>query len=218
MWEAVLIAAVVFVGVVAAAGLFVFLPLLRRSDRGARDTFARWAATHGWRYDDRSHPAWSARLPGHQNGTVVFALTGVVDNRLVTAAEYRAESHRFTVLVVHLDRPYPPLAVLDRELSREIGDAFAASLPIHTGDAAFDRRFRVSAVDQRYARLMLDPVVVQAQLDGPVERWSLAGRDLLTYKLGKPSNPAAIPDLARPVLHLADLLEERAYGESAAQE
>ncbi|MBF6357812.1 hypothetical protein IU449_25270 [Nocardia higoensis] len=218
MWEAVLIALVVFVGVLAVAGLFVFLPLLRRSDHRVGETFARWAAAHGWHYDDRAHPAWTARLPGHQIGTVVFTLTGVVDNRPVTAAEYRVESHRFTVLVVHLDRPYPPLAVLDRDLSREIGDAFAGSIPIHTGDAAFDRRFRVSAVDQRYARLMLDPVVVRAQLDGPVERWSLAGRDLLTYTLGRPGNPAVIPDLARPVLHLADLLEERAFGEPAVRE
>ncbi|WP_157171839.1 hypothetical protein [Nocardia higoensis] len=217
MREAVLIAVVVFAVVVGAAGLFVFLPLLRGSDRPRRDTFARWAATHGWRYDDRAHPAWSARLPGHDSGTVVLSVTGVVDNRLVTAAEYRCESHRFTVLVVHLDRPYPPLAVLDRELSREIGDAFTGSTSIHTGHAAFDRRFRVIAVDRQYARLMLDPVVIQAQLDGPVERWSLAGRDLLTYRPGRPSGPAAIPDLARPVLHLADLLEERAYGEPPAR-
>ena len=216
MREAVLIAVVVFVVVVAAAGLFVFLPVLRGSDRPRRDTFARWAATHGWRYDDRSHPAWSGRLPGHDSGTVVFTVTGVVDNRLVTAAEYRYESHRFTVLVVYLDRPYPPLAVLDRELSREIGDAFTGSTSIHTGHAAFDQRFRVIAVDRRYARLMLDPVVIQALLDGPVERWSLAGRDLLTYRLGRIDSPQAVAEIARPVLHLADLLEERAFGEPSS--
>lgn len=217
MWEAVLIAGVVFVVVVAAAGPFVFLPVFRHRDRPRRDNFARWAGAHGWRYDDRSHPAWTARLPGHDSGTVTFILTGMVGNRLVTAAEYRFGPHRFTVVVVHLDRPYPPLTVLDRHLSREIGDAFAGSTPFHTGHAAFDRRFRVTAVDQRYARLMLDPVVIQAQLDGPVERWSLAGRDLLTYTPGKARSPAAIPELARPVLHLADLLEERAYGEPAAR-
>lgn len=217
MREAVLIAVVVFVVVVAAAGMFVLLPVLRHSDRTHRDNVARWASAHGWRYHDRPHPAWSARLPGRESGRVVFAVTGVVDNRLITAAEYRFESHRFTVVVVHLDRPYPPLTVLDRELSREIGDAFAGSTPIHTGHATFDRHFRATAVDQRYARLMLDPVMIQTQLDGPVERWSLAGRDLLTYTPGAPSSPAAIPELARPVMHLADLLEERAHGDSTAR-
>lgn len=217
MREAVLIAVVVFVVVVTAAGLFVFLPVLRGADRPRRETFARWAGTYGWRYDDRAHPAWSARLPGHESGTVVFTVTGMVDNRLVSAAEYRCESYRLSVLVVHLDRPYPPLTVLDRELSRELGDAFTGSTSIHTGHAAFDRRFRVIAVDRQYARLMLDPVVIQAQLDGPVERWSLAGRDLLTYRVGRFGSPQAIPESARPVLHLADLLEERAYGEPTAR-
>ncbi|HLS78491.1 MAG TPA: hypothetical protein VK083_17045 [Nocardia sp.] len=215
MREAMLIAVVVFVVVVTAAGLFVFLPMLRGTERPRRDTFARWAATHGWRYQDRTHPAWSARLPGHESGTVVFTVTGTVHNRLVTAAEFRGESFRLSVLVVHLDRPYPPLAVLDRELSRELGDAFTGSTAIHTGHAAFDRQFRVVAVDRQYARLMLDPVMIRAQLDGPVERWSLAGRDLITYRPGRFAGPHAIPEQAEPVLHLADLLEERAYGDSA---
>ncbi|MBF6444926.1 hypothetical protein [Nocardia farcinica] len=210
MRDAFVIGLVVFVAVLVVAGLFVLLPMYRRSDRPRRNAFAQWAASHGWHYDEGVRPAWVARLPGRDGGGVAFTLTGVAEGRRVTVAEYGFDTHRFVVVVVHLDRPYPPVAVLDRSLSLQLGDAHYGATPLHTGHAGFDRRFRVTAVDRQYARLMLDPEVVEALLADLVPRWSLAGRDLLTYDLGRLRDPAAVPGVVAPLSRLADLLEERA--------
>ncbi|MET8779712.1 hypothetical protein AB0H49_28930 [Nocardia sp. NPDC050713] len=223
MVEAFRIGLIVFVAVLLAAGFGVLLPLRVRRRRAAGQTFSEWGTPHGWRFEMAPLVPWTARLPGRNPTGLGATLTGELGGHQVTVADYSYQTsawngqivhtttHRFVVVVVLLERPYPPVAVVDVAALSEPGSALFSDVPVTTGHRDFDHRFRVTAVDTNYARLLVGPQLIAAHLEGVVPRWSLAGHELLSYQTGRLGDPDAIPDLAAPVLHLATLIERRAH-------
>ncbi|WP_431970789.1 hypothetical protein [Nocardia sp. bgisy134] len=222
MVEAFRIGLIVFVAVLLTAVFGVLLPLRARTRRAAGQTFDQWATRHGWRFAHSPHESWTARLPGHDPEGLGVTLTGELGGRQVTVADYcfqtnawtgeivSTTTHRYVVVAMLLERPYPPVAVVDVAALSQPGSALFCDAPITTGHREFDDRFRVMAVDANYARLLVGPPVIAAHLAGVIPRWSLAGHELLTYRTGRLEDPDAISDLAAPLLHLASLIESRA--------
>ncbi|WP_431958155.1 hypothetical protein [Nocardia lijiangensis] len=223
MVEAFRIGLIVFVAVVLTAGFGVLLPLRARTRRATGQTFNLWAVRHGWRFAHSPHESWTARLPGHDPEGLGVTLTGELGGHQVTVADYcfttnawtgeivSSTTHRYVVVAVLLERPYPPVAVVDVAALSQPGSALFSDSPITTGHREFDYRFRLTAVDSNYARLLVGPQVIDAHLAGVIPRWSLAGHELLTYQTGQLDDPDEIPDLAAPLLHLATLIERRAH-------
>lgn len=211
----VFIAPVAFVVVVAV----VLIPIAIRSERRRRQRFENWAAAHGWTYALRPRADWAARMPGHSRRSVGIALTGGLGGRWVTVADYSYQTssssgdgssstttHHFIAVVVFLDRPHPRTAVVDRGPLSKLGRSLFGDKPTATADPLFDARFRITADDPDYARWLIGPPLIAAHLTGTIPTWSVAGNELLAFQHGHLRNPESVPDLAAPLLRVADLL------------
>ncbi|MFE9327003.1 hypothetical protein ACIHDR_36355 [Nocardia sp. NPDC052278] len=204
--------------------LIVFVPLTIRAERERRRILRQWATQHGWTFADSSRARWVSRMPrgGRYLGVT---LTGQIAGRWVTVAEYRYETetvaatvgprsasnrttttHHLIATVVVLDRPFPSVNVSTRGVLSKLGRTLFGDKPTATGDASFDSRFRINAVDPDFARWLVGKPLIDAHLAGTVPDWSLVGQELLTYRAGRLRDPSAIPTIAAPLLHVADLL------------
>lgn len=223
MEEAFRIGFPVFVAVLVVAGLAALVSLTARNRRADTSTPQEWGRRRGWRIAPQSRAAWMARLPGHAaEGVLGLTLDGEFDGRRVTVAEheYRLRTgsgstlttvtYHCVAVVVAMPHPYPPVAVTDRTEFMRLGTAPFGDDPVATGHAGFDGRFVVTAVDPHSARMLLSPELIEAHLAGEVPRWSVAGRELITYRPGRLDTGGDIPDLVTPILRVAKLLEQRA--------
>ncbi|WP_433679275.1 hypothetical protein [Nocardia sp. CA-119907] len=198
--------------------LAVAIPLLMRAERARRAGLWQWATQHGWTFAESSRAPWMSRLPGHRRQRLGVTLTGQFGGRWVTVADYSYETtstnadsttthtHRFIAVVVLLDRPMPSALVHRRGAMSKLSRSLFGDRPTATGNDWFDSRFRIAAADPDYARWLVGKPLRDAHLAGAVPDWSLAGRELLTYTPGQLRDPNAIPALAAPLAHVADLL------------
>jgi hypothetical protein len=210
----------VLLGVVMIGLLVVVVPLSIRAERARKEALWRWATAHGWTFVESSRPPWASRLPSGHHGRVGVTLTGMLGGRWVTVADYSYQTtstvadsttttiHRFIVVLVQLDRPHPPVAVVGRGLVSQLGRALFGDRPTATGNVMFDSQFRITAADPKYAGWLVGPPLFAALIAGAVPQWSVVGTELLTYKATshRLSDPSSIPWLAAPLLHVADLL------------
>ncbi|MFI9511105.1 hypothetical protein [Nocardia sp. NPDC052566] len=185
-----------------------------REERQRVQSLQDWAAKNGWRYTKGGPLAWRSRLP---SGTIIGAtLTGTVDGRPVTIAEFRyssgakdsATNHAVAVLVL-IDGRHPPVDVDRRGMFSKLGRSLLGDRPTATGNEAFDAEFRISAADPNYARLLVGPPLMAAHLDGSVPWWSVDGNGLLTWHHGRVKDPGTVPTVAAPLIRVAELLGRR---------
>jgi hypothetical protein len=211
-----LIPVFVALGVAALAALVVTSV---RAERRRRERIRQWAARNGWTVTERPAVDWGTRLPGGNRRGVSLLVSGVVSGWPVGVAEYSYQTtssdsdgssstttHRYTVTVVRLAVSYPPLAVVSRGALSRLGRAVFGDKAAATGHDAFDRQFRVQARDPALARTLLGPALIAEHLAGRVPAWSLAGRDLLTWRSGWIKEPDQIATLAAPLVRVAELL------------
>ncbi|MFF3224167.1 hypothetical protein ACFYV7_15345 [Nocardia suismassiliense] len=213
---------VMLVGAAGASVVVALIVLLvvavqrsMRAERARKTQLWEWSRAHGWSYTERARAEWTSRLPGRNPRGLGVVMTGHLGGRWVTVADYKHETsssdgssttHHYIVIVVRLAQPHLPVSVLSRGSLSQLGRSLFGDKPTATGNPTFDYRYRVVAPDPHYARRLIGPQLITAHLYNAVPHWSLAGQDLLTYHKGQLRHPKAIPALAAPLLHVAELL------------
>lgn len=207
-------------GCVALVVLVVIAAVFaHRNEQRRIAAIADWAAAHGWQFVRRPAVDWHRRLPGRAKGGVAWSAHGTVAGRRVSVAEYswterrtsgmgKDESttlvtHRYVVAVVHLDRPLGTLEIESRGSVSRLSRRMFGAGPV-TGDAEFDRRFKVTG------DLAVPPRLIAAYLTGGVPAaWALQDADVITWRDGTLTDPERLPGQADPALRVTHLLTGR---------
>ncbi|MFI6047337.1 hypothetical protein ACIA8C_37365 [Nocardia sp. NPDC051321] len=202
--------------------LIVFAALSIRVERQRRNRLQAWGRANGWSFTQHARADWTARLPGRNRSGLGVMLTGQAGGQWVTVADYHYKTtstsyssdnssttsttrHHYIAVVVQLHRPYPPIAVEPRGPLSQLGRSLFGDKPTATGNAAFDSRFRIRTSDPNYARWLIGKPLIDAHVANISPPWSLTGQHLLTYRTGRLHDPAMIPAIAAPLLHIANL-------------
>ncbi len=208
--------AALFVGLLTLAVVVGITGVRRERERTAG--LAAWARANGWGFLTRPGTNWPQRLPGHHRRGVTLALTGVVNERVVSVGEYHyteshttgssstSTTHRYVVVGLRLPAAYPPIAVAPRGGLSRLGRTLFGDGRASTGNAAFDERFRIATADPALVPALIGPALLGAHLAEQVPPWSIVGDELLTYFPGTLRDPAAIPGYAAWLGQVADLL------------
>jgi hypothetical protein len=220
MVAGLIIGVLVAVPVVLFVVLLAVLPMAIHADRARRAILREWAAAHGWTYSASSRAPWTTRLPGRNGRGLGVTMSGQFGGRWVTVAEYSyrttssngdsttTTTHRFIVVLVLLDRMYPPVGVYHRGLLSQLGRAMFGDKPTATGNVLFDSRFKIAAADPVCAKALVGPRLIDAHIARAVPQWSIVGAELLTCipASGKLRDPNQVIDYAASLLRVADLL------------
>jgi len=198
----------------------------RRAQRRA-DGLRSWAQQNGWVVIERPDVGWGARLPGGARRGVSVAVSGVMRGRRVSVGEYAttdtqfttvtdgaggtststtSHTHHYTVAVAMLTRPLPDTAIERRGGTSRLARAIAGPGDSATGNAAFDRAYRIRTTSPSSIPAWCSPALLDAHLHGHVPEWSVHGIELLTYRSGR-LDPAVIGPQAEQVAYLAALLD-----------
>jgi hypothetical protein len=199
----------------------------RRRERRRGDRLRSWAQHHGWVVVE--HPAvdWGRRLPGGNRAGVTVLLSTVVRGRRVSVAEYTVtdvqitsvpdgaggttpstttNTHHYTITVALLTRPMPDTTVEPRPKLSRLARAVTGTGETSTGDARFDRAFRIRTAEPAAIRFWCTRPLIDAHLHRRVPAWSVHGTELMAYHPGR-LDPATIAQHADPVIYLAALLD-----------
>jgi len=193
--------------VVALLVLFVVrqVGVQSRREKARLEALEQWARTHEWQLVSRPELEWVRRVPGRNQRGVSLAGSGTLHGRPATIAEYSytsgEEKHRYVLLLVRLDHDYPAMAVYRRSSLSKLGRTLFGDTPTEVGNEPFDREYRVTGV--------VTAALVNEQVAANLPPWSLEGRELLTYRVGRIEDPATIPAELAPLLRIADLIEPR---------
>lgn len=206
--DAMLPVAIIAVGVclMVLIGVLGYLAAKRR-----REQFAAFAASRGWTYvqrDDR----WAHRFQGHPFGTgddrrADNIVTGEYDGRTFEAFDYsytttststdanghtttHRETHSFSVLALETRVALPRLEVTPEHwFGRVVGRLTNRDIELESED--FNRAFRVSADDPKFASDVLNPRTMQQLLGRPHLSWRIEGTDILCWQNGE-QHPAGV--------------------------
>jgi hypothetical protein len=198
----------------------------RRRERRRTDAVRSWAQANGWAVTDRPAVDWGARLPGGARDGVSVVLSGVVRGRPVSVGEYMmtetqvsttsdatggtststsSNTVHYTVAVARLTQPMPDTTVEQRGGLSRLARAVTGPSESATGNAAFDKAFRIRTANPPAVRAWCTPALIDAHLRGHVPAWSVHGVEVLTYHPGR-LDPPAIVSHAERVAYLAALL------------
>jgi hypothetical protein len=115
-------------------------------------------------------------------------------------------THTLLVTAVRLPHRYPAIAVVRRGALSRLGRTLFGDGASATGNAEFDRRFRIRTRHPDLARALVGPALIAEHLAEHIPTWSLADHDLITWREGKITDPELIPALAAPLMRVARLL------------
>jgi hypothetical protein len=206
----VVLAAIVIVAVI------YLLPLAYRSQRRKRKNQERQrlAAARGWRFAD-SEPDLLRRWRGDPFDRpgdfrkVLGVVHGEVGGRAFTAFDYQRRAlvttrgggqyEVVTVWALPLPAALPSLRVVPAGARRKGGPGAIA-----TGDAEFDRHFKVEASDPGFARALLTPELTAWLRDAGLGPWRTEGAWLLhTRDAVRRTTPEALVTTAEQLAALA---------------
>ena len=190
------------VAVVAAVGWAAW-----QWERRHRQALATLAAERGWDYSS-SDDSWADAFGGAPFGTgsrrqADNVLQGRVDGREMVAFDYRYETystdgngsrhtrvHRYAVCAVLLPAPVPTLELRPETVLTRLGGALG--LPdVDLESEAFNRRYRVTSREPRFAYDVLHPRTMELLLTGEPRNLRLSGRDAVTWAAGR-QTPAQV--------------------------
>ena len=213
------------VGAVVLVIALIVVSVLRERER--KERLREWATHNGWSMTLSPSVDWGRRLPGHNRRGVTLALSGTIDGRPVTIAEYyhkeettssglndrsststSTRTYYYVLLVVRLSRPGPSIGVYRRRALSKFGRFLFGDRATAIGQEPFDSEYRVAAKDASVVPQVLRPALVREHIAGYLPEWSLEGQDLLTYHQGRIGDPTTIPDMFGPLLRVATLLEK----------
>ncbi|MET7394615.1 hypothetical protein ABZS66_14095 [Dactylosporangium sp. NPDC005572] len=211
---------------VGCVGLFLVAVIAgavvaRRKERERVERIRQWAGAAGWRLEVRPQVEWGRRMPGRNRRGVSLAVSGQLDGRPVTAAEYSyttttstgtngtssTTTYHYVILVVGMRGVWPVVAVHRRGKLSRFGRALFGDRATAVGYKPFDRDYRVTADDPARVRGVLGRDLIAAHAAGRLPQWSLGGRELLTFREGRIVQPEALPAELAPLVRVADLIE-----------
>ncbi|TDC49325.1 hypothetical protein E1212_18550 [Jiangella ureilytica] len=200
-------ALVVLLFAALAAGVLVVVQYARFAARRRVADLRGFVRSRGWQLT-ASDGGLTRRWPGppfHPGGGVARPVVrGTHRGREFTGFEYLYEvtpsasaktaiPHRHLVVVVPLPGAVPDFAVTRQNavagaLARVL-DLPGAEVPETAGGAGpagseFGRRFHVACADPLFAATVLQPLVVQRLVEGPVWEWRLSGTDMIAWDGG----------------------------------
>lgn len=195
--ETVVAVGVMMVFALAAAGLLVA--------RRRRDAVRAWADQAGWtfRRSDRSLVSrWSGPpfgVGGVRRATeIVSGPASPTSGRTAVSFRYTfavqgggdgssTVTHEHHVVAVLLPASLPPLDVVPETIGTTIAKAFGGQ-DIRFESADFDRRWRVTSPDLRFAHDVVHPRTMSRLLEPDLAgmRFRFVGDALLTWTLGRP--------------------------------
>lgn len=201
--------AVVAALVVAGVGLYL--------QHKRREALQEFAAAQGWAYDRRDDSLvrrWAG--PPFQRGSsrrATNVLRGTFEGVPMTAFDYQytvrsgsgdnrsSTTYRFGVCVMALPTAMPDLQVVPEGIFGRMRSALGFSgISLESED--FNRAFRVSCGDARFASDVLHPRMMERLLADPGEGWRFEGADAVLFDEGRQS-PA---EIMRRVRLLRDVL------------
>jgi hypothetical protein len=212
----------VLIGVLLISLLIAVILTAKRRERERQDRIARWAAEHGWSIMKNPSISWIDQLPSRQ-GRIPLLVYGSLNGLTVGVAEYTYTTvtqstgpngqpstttitHALLVTAVRLPHRYPAVAVVRRGVLSRLSRAVFGEGATATGNAEFDRRFRIRTRHPDVARALIGPAVIVEHLADYLPTWSLADQDLLTWREGRITDPGQIPALVEPLMRVAYLL------------
>lgn len=197
----------ILIGVALLALLVLAGYLGYRAAKKRRELFAQFAQSHGWTWvaeDDTWVDRWSG--PPFDQGDHRRAknvLQGQRDGRPIAAFDYSYQTHstdskgnrttsthRYAVCAVGMPTQLPRLEVTHENVLTRAGRALGfADIELESED--FNRKFRVSCPDRKFATDVLHPRQMDMLLQKGVVAWRMEGSDLLCWDDGQHS-PAQV--------------------------
>jgi hypothetical protein len=211
-------------GCVALVGLVILIAVLeQRRQRRRWASLAAWAARNEWAIVAKPDVDWGSRLPGRNKRGVAFALSGVVQGRSVSVAEYsyvertssrRADgssdttttTHHFVVTVARLNRALPSTSVGPRGTMSKWARSLFGPGETATGHQDFDRAYRIATADPAAIRHWCTPALINEHLVNGAPAWSVHGSELMVIRPGQIKDPEQIKTSVQPAVRLAALL------------
>jgi hypothetical protein len=189
----------VLVGGVLLIG--VAMVLSYRSNAKRRQKLMAYAASRGWSYraeDPALAVRWNAAPFGQgDRRRATNVVLGQDRNRPFVAFDYRFETesndgngnrttttHRYAVVALALPTFLPGLEVTPDNVLSRAASAMGLGHDINLESDDFNRRFRVSSGDPKFASDVLGPRTMQALLSAPTFSWRIIGSDLLAWWTG----------------------------------
>ena len=203
----------VLVAVVCAVGYVVW-----RIEQQRRARYLAFAAERGWTYTPRDD-SWVDRFEGSPFGRgssrrATHVLRGEFAGRDMVAFHYRyltrshngqqqtTQTHKFTVVALALPASLPWLELTGENVLTRIGSALGlADVELESED--FNRRYRVTADDRRFAYDVLHPRTMEQLLAQPTVNLRLSGADALLWDNGF-ADPEELPGMLAPLAQLVD--------------
>ncbi len=189
--------------IIGGVGVVVALIFINAAAaRKRREAMFAAAAARGWTFTPE-RPDLVARWPtGTPFGTgdsrrARDVLSGVIRDREFEAFTYSYETsstdskgnrttttHRFAVVALALPTFLPTLEVTPESVIHRAFDAIGLGSDINLESEDFNRAYRVSSKDPKFASDLLPPRVMERLLAGPRFAWRVAGTWVLTWSQG----------------------------------
>lgn len=197
-------------GALVVAGIAVYAAM---ADSKRRERLFAAATARGWTYV-RESPQLVGRWSGQPFGTgdnrrVRDTVAGAWHGREFTAFTYTYETssedskgsrstttHWFTVVALVLPTWLPTLEVRPESAMHRVLGAVGIGEDIELESEDFNRAFRVSARDPKYASDVLAPRTMEQLLAGPRTPWRIEGNTVLTWADGPLEPDVVEPRLA----------------------
>lgn len=185
------------------------------------------AARQGWSYARRDKA--QTRREGTPFGTgrarsAEHVLAGPAGDRRFTTFEYRcttgdqrnSTTHRFVVTVLHLSSALPRLQVCEENLfSRLAGKLGTADISLESEQ--FNRRFRVTADDRRFAYGVLTPSTMQRLLAQDDVALRVQGAEVLSWT-GGTLRPEDVGVRVQQLAAFADAVPDHVWSDHTASD
>ena len=216
--------------VLAVAGAVGWVVWRLEQQRRAR--YLAFAAERGWTYTPRDD-TWVDRFEGSPFGRgssrrATHVLRGQYAGRDMVAFHYRyltrshngqqqtTQTHRFTVVALALPAALPWLELTGENVLTRIGSALGLA-DVELESEAFNRRYRVSATDRRFAYDVLHPRTMEQLLAQPTVNLRLWGADALLWDSGF-AEPEELPGMLAALAQLVDGIPSYVWSDRQADQ
>jgi hypothetical protein len=168
-----------------------------RAEQRRRQALQAFSAAKGWQFrsEDTALVGRWQRTPFGVGDTrrARNVMTGADRGRPFVAFDYSyvtgsgkdRSTHRFAVVALGLPGWLPGVQVTPETLLGRASEAIGIGGDIALESEDFNRRFRVTAHDPKFASDVLTPRTMQALLQGPSVAWRIEGPDLLAWDSGE---------------------------------
>ena len=191
-----------FLVVLLIAGVIAFAVYSFVQDGKRRQALAAFAASNRWSYaaaDDTLTVRWNGAPFGQgDRRSARNVLTGTSHGRPFTGFDYTYDTettdgkgnrerttHRYTVVAVALPAWLPGLQVTPDNFLTRAAAAVGIGSGIELESEDFNRRFKVTARNPKFASDVLTPRTMEAMLRAEGLAWRIAGSDLVSWSGGR---------------------------------